>query len=409
MTATVRPAQSPEEWAAAAELLFAYHQETAVEVGQNRPERPEEVWKPVRPEVADPSSVLTTYLVAYEDRRPVGGVAVVAHDAASLRLKRCYVRPDRRRRGVGRSLVEAAAGVAAQRGVGRLVLDILPTRRGAITAWRCLAFAECEPWGGPDMVYLERPVLPSSSDWVGLRDDVVSLAESDPRWGGVYQHQAEVVRHRLGEVAAGVEHVGSTAVPSLVAKPVVDLAVRLRAGADEVAAIASLEAAGYGFRGDMGQEGGLLFVLDDRSGRRIAQLHVLRHGDQQWYEYVRFRDRLRADDDARVAYATLKRSLASRFPANREAYTHAKAPFIEEVLRPERGSASSALFRGGGGGPAAQELPSDEGETHQGHDEGHRRKRQSPVPQIPALPGFTGAEDEDHQADSCDPEEEKPA
>lgn len=343
MAATVRPADTPEGWAAAAELLFAYHQETAVEVGQDRPRHPEEVWRPVLREVTDPSSVLATYLVAYEERRPVGGVAVVGHDATSLMLKRCYVRPDRRHRGVARALVEAVAGVAAERGARRLVLDILPTRGGAIAAWRRLGFAECEPWGDPDMVYLERPVPPSPSPWVGLRNDVVSLLDNDPRWATVFRHHAEVVRHRLGQAAAGIEHVGSTAVHGVPAKPIVDLAVHLGAGTDEAAAITSLEGAGYQFRGDTGEEGGLLFVLEDQSGCRVAHLHVLRQGDHQWHEYLGFRDRLWADADARAAYAALKRSLAARFPSDREAYTAAKATFIGELLRQVRAGESNRV------------------------------------------------------------------
>lgn len=151
----VRPACDDESWRQAASLLFAYQQETAVEVGAPCPARPEEVWLPVRRETLDPASVLDIYLVAYVSAQPVGGVALVAHDAASTMLKRCYVLPSWRRQGIARELVDHAARVASARGAGRLVLDVLPSRSPAIRAWKSMGFVEADPWGKPEMVYFE--------------------------------------------------------------------------------------------------------------------------------------------------------------------------------------------------------------------------------------------------------------
>lgn len=78
-------------------------------------------------------------------------------------LKRCYVVPDWRRRGVARALVDHAAVVAAGTGADRLVLDVLPSRAGAIAAWQRMGFVATEPWGDPKMVYFERR-LPLSSE-----------------------------------------------------------------------------------------------------------------------------------------------------------------------------------------------------------------------------------------------------
>jgi GrpB-like predicted nucleotidyltransferase (UPF0157 family) len=74
----------------------------------------------------------------------------------------------------------------------------------------------------------------------------------------------------LGDLAVAIEHVGSTAVPGLVAKPILDLAVGLAPGADPDHAITAIERLGYVFRGDKGDIGGLLFVLEDRPAHRLA-------------------------------------------------------------------------------------------------------------------------------------------
>jgi GNAT superfamily N-acetyltransferase len=217
-------AHDADTWGQARSLLFAYHQETAVEVGAPRPERPEDVWPPVRQETVDLASVVATYLVAYHLREPVGGVVLVAHDGVSAMLKRCYVVPSWRGRGVARTLVEAGTETAVDRGVVRLVLDVLPSRRGAIAAWRRMGFVEAEPCGDPAMAYFEfRIPAGSQRDWLGLRTGEVALRETDRRWQAVFVHQAELLSRVLAGQAAGIEQVGSTAVEGVVAKPIVDV------------------------------------------------------------------------------------------------------------------------------------------------------------------------------------------
>ncbi len=338
-----------ETWEHAASLLFAYHAETAVEVGAPRPGRPEDVCPPVRRETIDPTSVLPTYLIAYHSGEPLGGMAVVSHDPLSAMLKRCYVAPSWRRRGVARSLLEHAAAAVADRGVSRLVLDVLSSRLGAIAAWRRMGFEDAEPWGDPAMAYFERPV-PSAGDraWLGLRKGDVALRESDPRWKAVFAHHAELLGKVLEGQTAGIEHVGSTAVEGLVAKPIVDVAVRIRADVDESEVVRKLKATGYRFRGDKGSDGGLLFVVEDEPAHRIVHVHGVRDGDPQWERYLRTRDRLRAEVDLREAYATLKKDLARRFSADRSAYTAGKAAFLGETAGAgdDRGGAAAGRQAG---------------------------------------------------------------
>jgi GrpB-like predicted nucleotidyltransferase (UPF0157 family) len=167
---------------------------------------------------------------------------------------------------------------------------------------------------------------------LGLIYGTVELAPSDPGWPEQFELLAGELRRALGPDAVAIEHVGSTAVEGLRAKPILDLAVGLAPEADADRVIETFERLGYDFRGDAGSQGGLVFVLDSIPMRRIAHVHAVRHGDEQWMRYLAFRDRLRSDPAARAGYERLKRALANRFPNDRRAYTDGKDAFVAALL-----------------------------------------------------------------------------
>jgi GrpB-like predicted nucleotidyltransferase (UPF0157 family) len=170
---------------------------------------------------------------------------------------------------------------------------------------------------------------------LGLDHGEVALSPSDPYWANAFEEFARMLRTALGDALGAVEHVGSTAVPGLVAKPIVDIAIQLRAGADVRAVTAILTQVGLEYRGDNGDEGGRLFVLNSRPNHRVAHVHVVERGDRCWPLYLLFRDRLRADPSARRRYADVKQDLAGRFPHDRPKYTAGKAHFIRRLLAEE--------------------------------------------------------------------------
>ena len=167
---------------------------------------------------------------------------------------------------------------------------------------------------------------------LGLDRRDVRLVESDPRWTEVYAQLAVELQPLISIEAIAIDHVGSTSVPGLIAKPILDVAIGLRPGDDGVTIVPTLEAVGFEFRGDQGDQGGLLFVLNAKSDYRVAHLHVVEHGDRRWARYLAFRDRLRADPVARDRYSRLKRLLCEQFPKDRPSYTRAKASFVDEIL-----------------------------------------------------------------------------
>jgi GrpB-like predicted nucleotidyltransferase (UPF0157 family) len=153
---------------------------------------------------------------------------------------------------------------------------------------------------------------------------------------------AVIEKDRLAAVLApwlvdGVEHVGSTAVPGLPAKPVIDLMVLVR-DPDAVVAEAGgqLWSDGWWYvppELDSGGSWRRFYVKPDESGQhRYAHLHVIAAGHPRWAEQLAFRDALRRDDELAGRYADLKRRLAAEHADDREAYTEAKGEFVREVL-----------------------------------------------------------------------------
>jgi GrpB-like predicted nucleotidyltransferase (UPF0157 family) len=183
------------------------------------------------------------------------------------------------------------------------------------------------------------------------------MSESAPAWAyakpEIRAHDARLIelaaaeKDRLTVVLApwlvdGVEHVGSTAVPGLAAKPVIDLMASVRdleAVADQ--ARESLWADGWWYvppELDSGASWRRFFVKPDESGQhRYAHLHVIAAGHPRWAEQLAFRDALRRDAELAGRYADLKRRLAAEHADDREAYTEAKGDFVRSVLGREAG------------------------------------------------------------------------
>jgi GrpB-like predicted nucleotidyltransferase (UPF0157 family) len=135
----------------------------------------------------------------------------------------------------------------------------------------------------------------------------------------------------LGKIVRRVEHIGSTAVPNLAAKPIIDLDVVLASEKDLPEAIRLLAGLGYVHEGDLGIGGREAFRWPEGEARH--HLYVLLEGAEELTRHVAFRDALRADGALRDSYARIKRVLALRFPGDRESYTAAKSDFITAALK----------------------------------------------------------------------------
>ncbi len=167
-------------------------------------------------------------------------------------------------------------------------------------------------------------------------DDIV-LVPYDPHWSALFQKEAARVRHLLGDLVTLIEHIGSTAVPGLPAKPIIDLLVGVRS-LDEARqrAVPVLESVGYSYWRDNPNKERMFLVKGlPPNGPRTHHIHIVEPASTEW-ERLLFRDYLRAHADEAQRYANLKRDLAAQFPGNREAYTDGKSAYIAAVMAKAR-------------------------------------------------------------------------
>ena len=159
----------------------------------------------------------------------------------------------------------------------------------------------------------------------------VIVVDYDPAWPQLFEQLRDRVVAALGDLVVAVEHVGSTAVPGLPAKPIIDLDVVIPAIADLPAAIERLATLGYVHRGDLGIPGREAFSRPPDTPPH--HLYVCARDSAELRRHLLFRDYLRAHPEDARAYGALKRQLAARFRDDREAYTEAKTAFVADILR----------------------------------------------------------------------------
>jgi GrpB-like predicted nucleotidyltransferase (UPF0157 family) len=159
---------------------------------------------------------------------------------------------------------------------------------------------------------------------------LVVVVDYDPAWPEHFATLRDRAATALGDLSAAIEHVGSTSVPGLAAKPVIDLDILLRDPADLPEAIERLAALGYVHQGDLGIAGREAF--NQPPGDIRHHLYVCPVADAQYRRHVLFRDYLRTHPDDARAYGDLKRDLAARYSSNRDAYTEAKTAFVGGIL-----------------------------------------------------------------------------
>ena len=167
---------------------------------------------------------------------------------------------------------------------------------------------------------------------LGLEQGKTIVKAYDPRWAIAFEDESAMLRSALGDVVVALEHVGSTAVPGLAAKPILDIVAGYSNPAKSEEMHDRVAPVGYVFHGDQGDEGGMLFIKGPESSH-THYLHAVAIDSPQWRNYLGFRDALRASPELRETYEALKKSLAAQFPQDRLAYLDAKAAFIQDALR----------------------------------------------------------------------------
>ena len=157
----------------------------------------------------------------------------------------------------------------------------------------------------------------------------ITLAEYDPSWPALFERERDRIVTALGSTAVQVEHTGSTSVPGLAAKPIIDITLIVPDSADEPAYVPQLEAAGYVLRiREPEWHEHRVFKGPDTD----VNLHVFSVGSPELERMVGFRDWLRAHPDDRALYERTKRELAARTWRHVQNYADAKTDVVEEIM-----------------------------------------------------------------------------
>jgi GrpB-like predicted nucleotidyltransferase (UPF0157 family) len=149
----------------------------------------------------------------------------------------------------------------------------------------------------------------------------------------MFDAERAVLHSALAGLEPRIEHVGSTAVPGLAAKPKIDILVGLRAWADLASAVERLRGIGYGHEPQIDVPRHLSMKRGHPTTHRV---HLVEVGGAEWKDVLAFRDALRADADLRDRYGELKRELALEHRDDHQAYSAGKSPFIEALIEPRR-------------------------------------------------------------------------
>jgi GrpB-like predicted nucleotidyltransferase (UPF0157 family) len=171
-----------------------------------------------------------------------------------------------------------------------------------------------------------------------LRPDPVFIVDYQPLWPQMFAEECEALAgalERAGATVNAIEHVGSTAVPGLASKPIIDVMIGVRDVASWVPCITPVVGLGYECLGEYGIPERIYF----RKGEpRTHHIHLVVHDGEFWRRHIAFRDILRRRPDLVEQYARLKRGVAVEHGTDRVGYTEAKSPFIKAVLREEAGA-----------------------------------------------------------------------
>lgn len=179
----------------------------------------------------------------------------------------------------------------------------------------------------------------NGSEWSNADEDRVELREYDPRWPAEFDREAKAIRTELEETLAySIEHVGSTAIPGLAAKPIIDIVLVVPDRGRWPEVVAPLERLGYSYWADNPDPNSMFFVkgMPPFGSGRTHHVHV-RTGEAL-EAMVRFRDFLVEHPDEARRYEDVKRHLARQFVRNREGYTAGKAEFVQEILQKVAGT-----------------------------------------------------------------------
>ena len=170
---------------------------------------------------------------------------------------------------------------------------------------------------------------------IGLERGTVTIVPYDKEWTALFKKEKSILVKALGRVAIDIQHVGSTSVPEMPAKPIVDIAVGIKTIKEFGQCFEPLNHAGYIF-GPNASNWREFFFTKGQGEIITCHLHLLKYDGELWKDYLAFRGYLRENKEVARQYINLKESLARKYSGNRVKYTAAKSKFIRATIKTAR-------------------------------------------------------------------------
>jgi GrpB-like predicted nucleotidyltransferase (UPF0157 family) len=159
----------------------------------------------------------------------------------------------------------------------------------------------------------------------------VEVVPHNPQWPDAFEAEAKQVAAALGESVVAIHHIGSTAIPNIYAKPVIDLLIEVKDITEVDGRGSAMESLGYEVMGEYGIAGRRYFRKDNQEGIRTHNIHAFEAGSAEVERHLAFRDYLIAHPRDAERYSELKRALAEEHPQSMERYMDGKDGFIKEI------------------------------------------------------------------------------
>ncbi len=167
---------------------------------------------------------------------------------------------------------------------------------------------------------------------IGLKRNTVKLHNYSSEWPKLYQYEADSIRKVLGNVVVGIEHIGSTSVPGMLAKPIIDIDVGIKRMLLAKRCIRPLETLGY-VMADI-EKTRDHWILSKRKDETVTHhLHLVKYGGRRWKRDLELRNFLRSNPALAEAYCLVKKELSKKYPNDRFQYTYNKGLFIQPILK----------------------------------------------------------------------------
>jgi GrpB-like predicted nucleotidyltransferase (UPF0157 family)/GNAT superfamily N-acetyltransferase len=266
-------------------------------------------------------------VLAFEGRENVGQLELTLREGGKVGyVNLYYLRPEYRGRGYGKLLHEYVEMFFRPFDVQRLELRVSQSNARAIRFYEKLGF---------EVAYEEEMRDHSVYRMRKEMRERVEIVPYDPAWSEAYERERQALVGALGGEVAGIEHVGSTSVPGLSAKPIVDIQIGVAQMVPAQVFEERLQRLGYRQNPEADDPNRRLFY---RKGvPRTHHLHIQPIGHGEYADRVLFRDYLRDHPEAVAAYERLKIELARRHGHDRQGYSEGKSAFIEEILQLAKG------------------------------------------------------------------------